>query len=299
MGIAFEQYDLAGADDDPMITRRTFIAGSSGLIVAGRARARPIIMDINALFPQTKAIIAAFSPAPTNARIAAINSCVGLLLRSGLWSVEDVLYMTAAANTQNASIEWKNPGMHSLVAVGSLTFVADRGYTSDGSTGYLTTGYAPSTAGGAFTQDSAHIGAWIANNVAANGQDITINAADFAQASAGFNARTSGNLLRGAVNDLTAVTLSNPITDSSGCSGISRVGPNTSQGFKGPSLIGIIDTTASVSIAAGNLSLCGTPMYALGTKQIAAGFIGGGLISTQVASLNAALFSYMHAVGVA
>src|ERR1700731_2168846 len=282
-----------------MITRRTFIIGSAGLIIPGRARARPVILDINALYPQTKAIIGAFSPAPTNARILAINSCLGLLIRSGLWNLIDILYMIAAANAQNGSINWKNPGSNSLVQVGSGTFTADRGFASDGSTGYYTTGYSPSTAGGAATQDSMHLSTWIASNTSpANGQDILVTAEDFTQPDAQFSARTAGNQMRGDVNTLTAVSLAS-ITDSSGHSGISRTGTNVTQGFKSGSFVGIVDTTASIALAPGNLYICGTPMYGLSVKPQAAITLGAGLTSTLVANLNAALFSYMHAVGVA
>lgn len=281
-----------------MLTRRAFIVGSSGLLVPSHARARPVIIDINALFPQTKAIIAAMSPAPTNSRIAIINSTVGLLLRSGLWGGLDVLYMTAAATAQAASINWKTPGSNSLVQVGTVSFVADRGFTSDGTTGYFTTGYTPSTAGGVFVQDSAHIGAWILTSTASAGEELTINAADFSQPAAQFTARTPSNFLRGVVNGTTPTNL-NAITDASGHSGISRIGSNNSYGFKNGAAVGPADPTASIGVTAGNLYICGTPMYGLSTKQIAAAHIGDGLTSTQIASLYTALFTYMHAVGVA
>lgn len=282
-----------------MISRRGLLIGSSAL-VACAAEARPVTIPINGLFPQTKAIIAAFTTPPAPARIAAINSCVGLLIRGGVWGSLDVLYITAAANTQAASINWKSPGSNPLVQVGSVTFVADRGYTSDGTTGYFTTGYTPSTAGGGFMQDSAHIGAWITSNPTPNnGQELTVNAADFAQPAAQFNARTNGNFLRGTINDNSPVNLSGPITDASGHTGINRIGPTTSDGFKNGALIGAIDTSPSIAVAPGNLYICGTPMYGLSIKQVAAAHIGGGLVTPQVASIYPALFSYMHAIGAA
>lgn len=297
MGLSYKRHR---AYDSPMITRRGLLTGSAAMAAyASLAEARPVTIPINALFPQTKAIIAAFMTPPAPARIAAINSCVGLLIRGGVWNSLDVLYRTGA-DAQASSINWKNPGLHSLVQVGTVAFVPDRGFTSDGSTGYLTTNYAPSTAGGAFGQDSAHIGAEITNNPApGGGQDVTINAADFAQPAAQFTSRSTGNFLRGTINDNTPVNLSGPILNSSGHSGINRIGPMTSDGFKDGALIGAVDTSPSISAAPGNMYICGTPMYGLSTKQIFGAHAGGGLVSQLIANLSAALFSYRHAVGAA
>lgn len=70
--------------------------------------------------------------------------------------------MTAAADSQAARINWKAPGTYTLVEVNSPTFTADRGYTGNGTSSYLTTGYAPGDGGGPyqFTLNSCHLGIW-------------------------------------------------------------------------------------------------------------------------------------------
>lgn len=47
-----------------------------------------------------------------------------------------------------------------LVKTGTANFTQYAGWLGDGSTGYLSTGFIPSSAGGAMTQNSAHISAW-------------------------------------------------------------------------------------------------------------------------------------------
>ncbi len=281
-----------------MISRRGLIIGSSAL-VAAPALARPVTIPINGLFPQTKAIIAAFTTPPTSARIAAINGCVGLLIRGGVWGLIDVLYVTAAADAQAKTINWKNPGLFTLSQIGSVAFVPDRGVTSDGTTGYFDTGYPPSTAGGVYAQDSGHLGVWITSNVASGGQDVAINPGSFTVVSQ-INSRNTSNFLRGAINDATAVSNSaNTITDSTGHSVLSRVGFNVTNGYKNGSSTGTTDATASTGVAQGNMFVCGNPTSLLSPRQIGAVHIGAGLVSMPVAVIDAALFSYMHAVGAA
>ena len=162
-------------------------------LVAAPALARPVTIPINGLFPQTKAIAAAFTTPPTSARLAAINACVGLLIRSGACGALDVLYVTAAADAQSKTINWKSPGLFTLSQIGSVAFVPDRGVTSDGTTGYFDTGYAPSTAGGVYAQDSAHIGAWVTSNAQSGGEDVAINPGSFITSWAQVNSRSNSN----------------------------------------------------------------------------------------------------------
>ena len=49
--------------------------------------------------------------------------------------------------------------------VNSPTFTTDRGFTGNGSTSYLDSGYNVSTGGGVYAQDSAHMGVYVLNNI--------------------------------------------------------------------------------------------------------------------------------------
>lgn len=70
----------------------------------------------------------------------------------------DLVYGFAAADQDAALKNWVAPtGSYNAIAVNSPTFTADGGYTGDGSTSYLRTNFTPSTAGGQFAQNSAHL----------------------------------------------------------------------------------------------------------------------------------------------
>ncbi|HXC20220.1 MAG TPA: hypothetical protein VNV13_01980, partial [Steroidobacteraceae bacterium] len=65
---------------------------------------------------QSCAIFAAFTTPPTTSRKVIINTLVNALLNGSTdtWDKMDVLYVMAAADSQAASINWKNPGTTTL-----------------------------------------------------------------------------------------------------------------------------------------------------------------------------------------
>jgi|HubBroStandDraft_6_1064221.scaffolds.fasta_scaffold10535_11 hypothetical protein len=76
---------------------------------------------------QSCAIFAAFTTPPTTSRKVIINTLVNALLNGSTdtWDKMDVLYVMAAADSQAASINWKNPGTTTLANIGSPTFTTD------------------------------------------------------------------------------------------------------------------------------------------------------------------------------
>lgn len=96
---------------------------------------------------------------PTNARKHIIDRTIKKLVSAGLWSKLDCLWLTAAHGTASAKLNWiKNSS--NLEEVGTLTFTTDRGYTGDGSTGYLKTNYIPATDGVKFLINDCSFGAY-------------------------------------------------------------------------------------------------------------------------------------------
>lgn len=98
--------------------------------------------------------------APNGPRRRLISNTIQLLEQYNLWNRLDVFWATASATTQLSGLNWKDPNSFALTAVNSPTFVADRGYTGDGSTSYLTTGFNISSSG-LLSQNNAHAGIWM------------------------------------------------------------------------------------------------------------------------------------------
>lgn len=77
---------------------------------------------------------------------------------AGWWYKQPVFYSfySDAATSDFTRINWMNPGTFTITAVGGMTWAANVGWSSNGSTGYLSTNWNPATNGlGKFTQNSA------------------------------------------------------------------------------------------------------------------------------------------------
>ncbi len=76
---------------------------------------------------------------------------------AGIWDLLDVLYVFAAHDEPTALVNWKNPAAFAATATNAPTFLAGRGYATDGLTSYIDTGWAPASDAVNFTQDSASL----------------------------------------------------------------------------------------------------------------------------------------------
>jgi len=117
-------------------------------------------MEANVYEAETTALVSRFTVPPTSERKVAINDVVKSLKDAGVWSKLDAFYVYAGADSQAARQNWV-ANQYNAVAVNAPTFTVDRGYTPDGSTSYLDTGFNPTTAASPkFVQDNCHMGAW-------------------------------------------------------------------------------------------------------------------------------------------
>ena len=86
---------------------------------------------------------------------------INTLVTAGLWTMFDLLYVLATNSEANAQLNLINTSF-TLTKHGSLTFTSDVGYTGDGATGYLDSGY--NSSGGSNTNyllNSGSLGAYI------------------------------------------------------------------------------------------------------------------------------------------
>lgn len=122
---------------------------------------------------ESVAYFAAMSSAPDATRKTALNTLIAALKTAGVWAKLDALYIMAAHDAQAARVNALDPASVATVN-GTLTFTTDRGYAGNGSTGYLNTGWNPTTASSPkYTQNSAHMGVWN-RTVSGNGTDVGI-----------------------------------------------------------------------------------------------------------------------------
>lgn len=239
---------------------------------------------------EARLLFASMTTPPTAARRALIDTTIKSLKSAGVWIKLDVLYVSAAADSQSARLNWKNPGTFDAIAVNSPAFVADRGYTGDGASSRLRTQYTPSTNGVNLTQDNASAWVWPLTDVAETINDIGNTTAP----SIVLATRRATNVTSGTINDATTSSIAN--TSSIGFFGESRVDANTKRFWKNGAQLGADQAVASTGIAAQEQWICGANAVQFATKQIALSAWGASLSGLESSFYNS-LLPYMQSVG--
>jgi len=239
------------------------------------------------------ALIAAMSPAPDGTREGHIRTCVGSLVSAGVWSLIDVLWVMAAHDAQAAGLNWKDPANFTLALVNAPTFTTDGGYSGDGSTSYLTTGWVPGT-NGSYSQNNNHFGGWIGTNVD-NGAQL-----DFGYVRGSLSSRTGTSV---AIRNSAAATDTVNIGVSTSVGHVIAA-RTTSTGYEvsknGAASTSVTRTSGVVSGA--NVFICarnngaGTP-EGFSTRRVQAVHYGVYIDDTQKAAIYNALATYMTAIG--
>lgn len=240
------------------------------------------------LLTETNTLVAAMSSAPTDTRKQHINTLIGALKTSGVWSKLGNLYVLAAHDSQAARINWVAPGTSDLTAVNSPTFTTDRGYAGDGATSYLTSG---AVFRSPYALNSAHIGTWSNTDVSENAGTIGVVRAT--SATTRLFPRTASDTLSARVNTTTANNIA--VAASLGHSLVSRTGASDGAIYKNGSSIGTI-VAASTAVPTDFVSVCRADLvYA--TQRVAVAHAGSGLTGTEALALYNALNTYLTAVG--
>ena len=248
--------------------------------------------------PAAKALFARMSVQPNDARKAVINNLIKSFKSSGFWAKSDCIYIVAAHDAQAARLNWK-ADQFNLTAVNAPTFTVDRGYAGNGTTSYLDTGFNGSTAGGLFTQNSAHVGAW--NRTSRAGADLCLLGIRASTTNyTNLFPRSSGNAFIGRVNGPTN-HLSVAETESKGHFLANRSGATAAEGYKNGASV-VSNSAASVAIPNGNILLLARGVVSgspdtFSTDQIAQASIGASLSGAEVTAMYNALLTYMSAVG--
>jgi len=244
---------------------------------------------------QSSNFLARTSGLDTTHKTAYDNLICGLVT-DGVSSKLDALYIFATADTTTAKLNLISSSFNATQS-GTLTFSADHGYTGDGSTGYLDTGFTANTGGTNFIQDSAAFGVYILTSSTADhgiqrGTSNSLNSFIWIRPASGvftyiINGGSSG-----------APTISN----SQGFWVGTRTSSSSISAYKNGSLI---DTTPSTSSGVDNISTTlfarhdGSNAFSLfDDLQYSAAFIGGGLTSSDESNLSSRINAYMRAFGI-
>jgi hypothetical protein len=230
--------------------------------------------------PQAVALFARMTNTPSVGRKRLMDTLIKALIAAGVWASLDGLWVPAAADAQAASLNWV--ANNAVTLNGGITFTADRGYTGNGTTGWIDTGVTPALA----VHNSNAAGVYM-------NQDVNLNSGQLAAGSIEVFVKATGPQLQGFSEGSSAFV---SVVDGTGYSALTRTDGTTitlqknatqtasahsSSGFSGL-------PTSLMSIAGG---------VALSTGRMAAAHVGSGLTTTQLSNLYAALLSYLTNIG--
>lgn len=248
---------------------------------------------------EATAYFAAMSVAPDDTRKGHINTLVASLKTAGVWSKLDWLCLHAAHDAQAGLINLVDP-TEIATNVNSVSFATDAGYTGNGSTSYLNSGWNPTVGSHQFAQNSAHIGVWGGTNVVATNQTSAGNNV------ARLNTAYDATRISVATNNSSGTLITPGGTPTSiGHLMGARTGAAALQYYKNGAIYGSAQTTASTAPANGAIFICAYNSNTSGgafaaqytTRQIQITHWGSSLSGAEVSDLYNALSVYRTAIG--
>lgn len=260
---------------------------------------------------EATALFARMTAPPDTTRKNLINA-VFVALKSGPVSSSnilaklDALYVMAAADSQAAGLNWLG-NVYNLTPSGTTppTFVADRGYTGDGLTGYLDTGFNPTTATTPqYALNSASFGCW--SRTAAQGASVDMGQGPTIITNPGSDiyCRNLSDQAKIYINSATSgigsgATATN--TDGSGLFVANRSGATSGTTdtavYRNAVSLTLASQDASTARGNANIIIGGGGGITGSTRQFSAGEIGGTLTANENTDLYNALQAYMTGVG--
>jgi hypothetical protein len=173
---------------------------------------------------------------------------------AGLFERWRVKYVTACHDRDFAKINWMNPGTYNCTENGTLVFTANVGFASNGTTGYLNTGWRPLLDGGSlYTLNDAGVAWYVENNRGAAEIDFGVRQNVNLQRLFGVS-RDASDTKIGSINQ-NASTLTTSSTNSIGRHLLERTASNAIRISKD----GVSESTGtgvSTSLFGGNMFIC-------------------------------------------
>lgn len=240
----------------------------------------------------TSALTNAMTTEPTFARSVLIDNFFKTIRPAGIVDALDAIYVTAAEDSQAATLNWLDPTKFNLTIVGTPTFTQNKGFTGNGTNAYLNTNY---TFGqGKATQDNNSGGIWTNSAINENRIAMGINNWLIYPRNTGFNIETRNH-----------TTASNTTTfgglNSVGLVAMSRSSASTYMVYKDGVLRNTLSNTSTTPSAHPVLLLAqnnstGTAIN-FSNRIVNAAFIGRALTDSQQTTLYNAFNTYLTAVG--
>lgn len=237
---------------------------------------------------ETNALVARMTTAPAYSRKIVINNAVGALIRAGLWTKLDVLYVLAGHTSQASLLNWKG-ATYNATNYGA-TFTTDRGFTGNAVAAYIDTGYNPGN--GQFLDASHTFGRWTRTAAAANNTDIGTQDASYQSVvtggSSGFTAR-DGAASDGVSSGGASAVANVAVVRNAGSHEAYRNGVSI-----GTDVAAYVGPTHDFALLAKNNA--GT-VDGFSANEVSAAYFGDKLTAAQVLALHNILQTYMTAVG--
>ena len=247
---------------------------------------------------ESVAYFAAMSVQPDDTRKGLLNTLIATLKTGGVYANLDWLNINAAHDAQAARVNVITPSQVAS-AVNAPTFTTDRGYTGDGATSYLDTGWNPSTASSPkFVRDSCHMGVWCGTNVQSSAMT------DVGNVFAMMNSRNNPNAIRYTPQLSGVIGTTYAPTTSVGHSMWQRTTSLLHEVARDGAQVHT-GSNASLAVPNSNILICAQNNSTTGTitpanyssRRIQAVHWGAQLTSGQITTLYNALSAYMTAVG--
>lgn len=244
------------------------------------------------LRPEAAAFIARLPTPPSNARKIVINNLFKALVVAGVLPKLDMLQIYAADVQANALLNWISSSYNGTLT-DSPTFTADRGFTFNGTTQYLDTGYNPST-GPKWGQNDHTFGRWMRSGSAGNVADLGVNDGSGRTATIASNA--SGVAYTVGDSSVSSTQATSPIGNIAAARSAAGSFDIYKAGASVANIAGASNTGANLNFYVGALNLSGAAA-SFSPNQYSAAYAGQALNSTEMAALHNALQAYMTAVG--
>jgi hypothetical protein len=228
---------------------------------------------------------------------AAYQAMICGMVTDGTWTLLDVLYIFATNTTTTAALNLVSTSYTATVH-GTLTFSADHGWTGDGSTGYLDSGFIPVATN--FSQNSASAGVYDLTSRASqdgsvalgedqNNFDLLIGPLSIA-GGGGFSYSIAGTPQNGNAN-----------ANAQGSYLVSRTAAASEFAFKNGSSIHTATDSSTTLTTIWNFYVFATNTGSpagFTTDQLSAAWWGAGMTTTQAGQVQSRINAYMTGLGI-
>lgn len=233
------------------------------------------------------------------------------MVTDGVWSKLDILYIFATNTTTTAKLNLVNSSFtatYNGTPPEATQFSADHGYTGDGSTVWLNTGWTPSTSAVNYTTTGGAAGAYILNNRTTISGAVSFGCIQggFGNAMVIFPFNTGSNQGEVQANNSSASFPSFGAT-AQGMTAYNITSSGNETFYRNASSVGTATVANSGLCNSGSLAvfvanLTGAPFtgsgYAFSADQISALYLGGGMSGADILNVHSRVNTFMTALGV-